>query len=120
MSFITSGSVTTTPVTIHYINQSTIIQLTIPSANTIKAHYIFEPQQNISPTASWVIMILIITVILLLIKIFHNNRIMLLGKTFSLTSAEAYVDDLAKACALPIIYPHIVLHFAYSVSFRDV
>ena len=37
-------------------------------------------------------------------KIFHNNTIMLLGKTFSFTHDEANVDDLAKACALLTFY----------------
>ena len=37
-------------------------------------------------------------------KKFHNNTIMLLGKTFSLTPDEANVDDLANACALLTIY----------------
>ena len=37
-------------------------------------------------------------------KIFHHNTIMLLGKTFSFTSDEANVHDLAKACDHFIIY----------------
>ena len=37
-------------------------------------------------------------------KIFHNNTIMLLGKTISLTPDEVNVDDLAKACDLLRIY----------------
>ena len=37
-------------------------------------------------------------------KIFHNNTIMLLGKTFSFTPDEANVDDLSKVCDLLIIY----------------
>ena len=36
--------------------------------------------------------------ILLKIKIFHNNSNWLVGKTFSFTPDEANVDDLAKAC----------------------
>ena len=31
-------------------------------------------------------------------KIFKNNSILLLGRTFSLTPEEARVDDLVKAC----------------------
>ena len=81
MSYITFGSVTPTPGTIHLFHQSTIIQLAIPSANTIKVHYILEPQQNNSPTPSWVIIIiLIITMIILLRIICHNNKIMFLEK----------------------------------------
>ena len=100
MIFITSGSMTSTTVTIHYINLSTIIQLAISSANTIKVHYIIEPQQNNSCTPSWVIIIILaITIIILLRITFHNNKIMFLAKSFSYKPDEAHVDDLVKACA---------------------
>ena len=97
MRFITSGSVTITPVTTH-INQSIIIQLATPSANTqSRFNYILQPQQNDSPMASWVKVIILI--IKLLRIIFPNTKIMLLVKSFSFTPDEANVDDLMKACA---------------------